>query len=412
MSIQGGLEISLTQHSGSHNHLSCEILSSRPLRACELFAGKTIKYTLSTVPLIFSICSKAQTVTVIRAIESAVYSPASNKTESTREALVCLESLREQVLRILMDWPGYIGEQSGSAHLAFVAMGIDQLMQSLEPKGVLSFPAKEFSLRSHHRQAWECFSRQLGDILFSAKSDQWLKGVLLVGDTKRGCSVQSWSESQLTQSARFMHWLSHQEWKNAGSSAVRHLPKIDDQDLARRLSSNHEQFTSAPRWNGQSYELSWFSRQQTRPNSVVTALSKSLSSQHGNGIYVRMVARLLEVASLLAQLDSYFIQGHQLKAPVSTQQGLAHSNAARGKLTHYVQVEDSIIDRFIILAPTEWNFHPQGVAADSLTQLQPDTRQGVGALTKQAELLIHAIDPCVGYQLRVGIDETQTGVLH
>ena len=57
------------------------------------------------------------------------------------------------------------------------------------------------------------------------------------------------------------------------------------------------------------------------------------------------------------------------------------------------------IERFYILAPTEWNFHPQGVAVDSLNNLD---RDDLSTLQLQADLLIHAIDPCVDYQLQIG----------
>jgi hypothetical protein len=57
-----------------------------------------------------------------------------------------------------------------------------------------------------------------------------------------------------------------------------------------------------------------------------------------------------------------------------------------------------LIGRYQILAPTEWNFHPEGVLAKGLNQLQADS---VELLKQQASLLINAIDPCVGYALQI-----------
>ena len=51
-----------------------------------------------------------------------------------------------------------------------------------------------------------------------------------------------------------------------------------------------------------------------------------------------------------------------------------------------------------ILAPTEWNFHPQGAIARALAGLDGSDDN---ALRRQAALLIEAVDPCVGYRLRV-----------
>ena len=69
--------------------------------------------------------------------------------------------------------------------------------------------------------------------------------------------------------------------------------------------------------------------------------------------------------------------------------------AARGRLVHRVEMENGTIGSYRILAPTEWNFHPRGVVAESLATL----RGGRDKVEQQARLLINAIDPCVGYEL-------------
>lgn len=412
MSIQGELGITLTSHTHRSKSFNCKIESNRPLRVCELFTGKTIQHTLNMVPLIFSICSKAQSVAAIRAIESAMQTPVSREIESNREALVALESLREQVLRILMDWPSYIKEKPNSANLAYVSMGVNKLLQSLQPKDSLTYPAQEVVVIRPHGQAWQSFSKKLGHMLFSSEPDEWIKRLAKDRASTRDNPFRLWSESTSTQAARFMRWLDSQKWKNAGSSTIPHLPDIDDQALALQLATHQETFVQAPQWSEQCYELSWFSRQQSEANSAITELSIALRQQHGSGIYTRLAARLLEVARLQALLDGYFLKHTHLNEPAASGSGLGHANAARGKLTHYVEVDGLMIERLIILAPTEWNFHPLGVAADSLSHLQHDIQCSRGDITKQAELLIHAIDPCVGYQLSVEIEDHPIGVLH
>jgi coenzyme F420-reducing hydrogenase alpha subunit len=56
------------------------------------------------------------------------------------------------------------------------------------------------------------------------------------------------------------------------------------------------------------------------------------------------------------------------------------------------------ISSYQILAPTEWNFHPQGLVKNSLCHLSINHPQ---QLEKLARLLVNAIDPCVGYDLRI-----------
>jgi hypothetical protein len=80
--------------------------------------------------------------------------------------------------------------------------------------------------------------------------------------------------------------------------------------------------------------------------------------------------------------------------------GVALADAARGALLHRVEVADGLVQRYQILAPTEWNFHPDGVVAQGLERI---ARSGVGGteLERLARLYITAVDPCVEYRLSV-----------
>jgi len=48
-----------------------------------------------------------------------------------------------------------------------------------------------------------------------------------------------------------------------------------------------------------------------------------------------------------------------------------------------------------VLAPTEWNFHPEGVAAQALAALPPD----MPGLAARVRLLMAALDPCVPFEI-------------
>jgi Ni,Fe-hydrogenase I large subunit len=71
--------------------------------------------------------------------------------------------------------------------------------------------------------------------------------------------------------------------------------------------------------------------------------------------------------------------------------------AARGLLLHRVTLQAGQISDYRILAPTEWNFHPQGVVAQALGSLRGDPEW----VERAAGQLIEAIDPCVGYSLSI-----------
>jgi len=76
------------------------------------------------------------------------------------------------------------------------------------------------------------------------------------------------------------------------------------------------------------------------------------------------------------------------------------AEAARGLLVHRVAIINKRVEHYQILAPTEWNFHPQGVVAQGLTAIARSGVEG-SELERLARLYITAVDPCVDYQLSV-----------
>jgi coenzyme F420-reducing hydrogenase alpha subunit len=78
--------------------------------------------------------------------------------------------------------------------------------------------------------------------------------------------------------------------------------------------------------------------------------------------------------------------------------GLAQVQAARGLLVHRVAIQAGRVADYRILAPTEWNFHPQGAAALGLATL-PDADDAT--LRRMAGLFVTALDPCVAYDVHL-----------
>jgi Ni,Fe-hydrogenase I large subunit len=88
-------------------------------------------------------------------------------------------------------------------------------------------------------------------------------------------------------------------------------------------------------------------------------------------------------------------------------EALAWSETARGLLLHRVCLErnsDTLqISDYQIIAPTEWNLHPQGVLAQALSSLPSDDPRS----QRQAELLMAAFDPCIAFTLETGLKTDQ-----
>ena len=78
--------------------------------------------------------------------------------------------------------------------------------------------------------------------------------------------------------------------------------------------------------------------------------------------------------------------------------GVAQIEAARGRLVHAVEMAGDTVRRYRILAPTEWNFHPEGAAAHGLAKI---AASGAGDCADLARLFVTAVDPCVGVDVRV-----------
>jgi coenzyme F420-reducing hydrogenase alpha subunit len=87
---------------------------------------------------------------------------------------------------------------------------------------------------------------------------------------------------------------------------------------------------------------------------------------------------------------------------------------ARGLLIHQVQLDSTQAEARVascqVLAPTEWNFHPQGAVAQVLEAMPTHTTQRV---YREADLLISAYDPCVRHEFVNNLPTAQPqGELH
>nr|WP_246500602.1 nickel-dependent hydrogenase large subunit [Azospirillum rugosum] len=70
--------------------------------------------------------------------------------------------------------------------------------------------------------------------------------------------------------------------------------------------------------------------------------------------------------------------------------GAGAVDTARGRLAHWVRLEDGRIADCRIVAPTEWNFAADGPLARGLVGAVTDA-----GLEERAGMLVAALDPCV-----------------
>jgi Ni,Fe-hydrogenase I large subunit len=79
-------------------------------------------------------------------------------------------------------------------------------------------------------------------------------------------------------------------------------------------------------------------------------------------------------------------------------EGIAVVRTARGLLMHHVRLAEEKVTEYQIVAPTEWNFHPQGAFVQDLRGLLvPDGER----LKQFAHIEAMSLDPCVAYEIEI-----------
>ncbi|MCP4040960.1 MAG: Ni,Fe-hydrogenase I large subunit, partial [Gammaproteobacteria bacterium] len=109
MGIEGRLSIDLRTDSGRVGRVG--IVSSRPVHSSRVFHGREVAEVRKMLPVLFSICGTAQACAGARACEQALGVSTSAHIERLRESLVRMETLREHLWRILLDWPEFLDEK-------------------------------------------------------------------------------------------------------------------------------------------------------------------------------------------------------------------------------------------------------------------------------------------------------------
>ncbi len=78
--------------------------------------------------------------------------------------------------------------------------------------------------------------------------------------------------------------------------------------------------------------------------------------------------------------------------------GIAVVRSARGLLMHHVRLVEEKVTDYVIVAPTEWNFHPNGAFAQDMRGLKEKDEE---RLQQLAHISALSLDPCVPYQIEV-----------
>ena len=156
----------------------------------------------------------------------------------------------------------------------------------------------------------------------------------------------------------------------------------------------------APRLGGEVMETGALARQIVAGHP----LARDLVSCGGGSVEARVVARLLEVARLVPEMEAwaealrsgepFLVQG---KLPAEADSvGLVE--AARGSLGHWLSIRRGRIHNYQIIAPTTWNFSPRDAAGrpGALERALVGIPVGPGDKAPVAvQHVVRSFDPCM-----------------
>ncbi|HIG88980.1 nickel-dependent hydrogenase large subunit [Candidatus Thioglobus sp.] len=387
MSIEGEIKIEVE---GRHGQVkSVSITSSRPLHITQLFKSKSIFSVSDLLNTLYQLCNTAHQFSFLRLLDDSGIVKLSQNEKLAYQLLLDIETIREHCFSIASKW----NPESDKS----VDTNIINLLTTLKEIGTFLFPDSDpLSLRDKNLQDYKSIDKLI------TKLESQL-GLFLIGNNSNVFDQFSdldhfnrWLKNSDSRSTTFLNFLKDHKFDQLGNIEALHMPKVDLQDFSTLMQDSN--FIKQPMYQGQVFETTPLSRQSKSP------LIKQLSEIYGNGLFVRSVAQLVEVFELLKGIKCNYIKlkaeeiSYHFQYSEGESNAIVQLDAARGNLVHQMCVDKDKIDSYQILAPTEWNFHPRGVLYKMIKTL---TYQDNGDLFNQIKLLVNAVDPCVGYSIKI-----------
>ncbi len=340
-------------HWDSRRVTGVTLRSGRLLEVSRLFTGRTPEEVLSLLPRLYTLCGQAHAA----AARLALFPDSSPATETRRR--VQIENLREHLLYLFVHWPE-AGEQPPATGELAPALGL----------------ASRQLAAPHETDTWrELVTWIETNVLGMPASD-----FLALDDA----GLRSWAQQGSTLPARLLR--DTQALPAVPEPTLRPLRRDDLGAVARALTATDAaRFVACPALDdGCRYTGPAAGEPPAAPEAALPPLGRHLAAR------LRTLARLCRsLASPEGADDSLFRTA-----------GLACAETSRGLLVHRAKVTDGRVSDYRILAPTEWNFHPRGLAARWLARIETDDRT---TLYRLASHIVRAIDPCVAFD--IGIDE-------
>lgn len=347
---------------------SVGVESSRNGLPPALVRNRTPAEVAGLMPRIFSICSRAQGAAAAGALAAAQHVAPDRAALRCRSAEVALEALQETLWRLLIDWPEAMDETPLLAPVREVRLAL----ADFDPLPGAALPAvvAEIAERDVYGQP------------VSEWCAQELAGLL------------RWIAAGATLPARLLRRLLT-ESPDLGRSPVAPMPVVGVDTLEIAILPQLQRdpsFANTPHWDGLPVETGALARLAWHP------LLALFVADHGRTAAARFLARLLELGELIDPLPGTSARPAPVRQhAMSDGSGIGLAETARGLLLHRARVENGRVADYQIVAPTDWNFHPDGALRALAGRNAEDRRR----LATEARLVVRSLDPCVACEVEI-----------
>jgi hypothetical protein len=354
------------------------VVSTRNRGVAAALAGRPVGEIPALLRRLFPLCGTAHTVAAVTAIETALGAAPTPAQRAFRELMLIAEHANAVAWRLLMDWPPLIGEAADTrTYAAFlrasapVTAGADRLQQI---GGATLRPPRDAIARAAASLAAMLVA------LFPEAADPTLSFDALEAALAGGKSLPA----RLIQRARV----------DLPADYGRHdrplFASADADWFAARL-TEIPGFADAPTLDGAPAEVGPLAA--LRHPLVGEALA-----HWGSGLATRLLAAALDAAVVAGRLraagdpltDDDPIEADTMRSG----HGAGVVETARGPLAYWVEVGGGRVRTLRSVAPTEWNFHPDGPFRAAL-EAAPRIADPVAG----ARLLAASFDPCVPFDI-------------
>ena len=360
VSLTGGITVTVKY---DHDRIAqVDINNTRPLNVTRFFESKPVEQVLALMPSLFYICGMGQQIAALRAVESAQSVTESDATALARNVLIFAERLREQTF----SWVTCFAPQE-KARLCGMVGWFNQCKRTL---GWCLCLEPESETVDYVLNQVEVLQESL---------EQIMPAIIPLDNSAVTIADIGLSDEQLAL-------LSYSDCLDMGAASPM-LNLNDPEQLSAVLAQiNSEGFCQHPCVDGAPCETGSWARQR-----LLTSCNNK--GELTGPLSKRVLAIYHELRTASARLKNIADE-----AGLKGAAGCGLVETSRGTLLHKVVLDDAAhIQEYRIVAPTEWNFHPEGTLATMLKGVKAE-RHVVEPLT---ELLIKLLDPCVSWQLEV-----------